>query len=687
MKKIKQKGLKMTLGQKIIACILIMQIAVMSAVSIFVIDTITSDTKERTINSMQTYTQERAQIIENYVLETESILTAYSRAGEITDILKEPTNPSKVEAAQKYTEKFSADINNLEGLYVSEWNTHVLAHTNPKVVGMTTRKDDPLKALQDAMTAADGVYNTGIIISPASKQQIVSLYQAIYNEAGKPIGLVGGGIFTKGLIEILDGLVINGMESTQYCMVNVHNGQYIFNEDSEKIGTAAEEDKMLQVSSEVATSAEDKVGWFEYNKDGQKVISTYYYMKDYGWLFLMDNNEEEIFGTTNRLKTTLMIFCTSALAILSLISFFVIRKITRPMKTIENGIIELQNFDITEKEEIKSSAARSDEIGGIAKATESLIQSLREITGTLQDCYGTLDGKADELHSSATELIESVTDDVATTEQLSASLENTNLIVSSVHEEIERINKVTLDVSKNITDSVITSDMVIDSAQQMNSRAEYAYKNGKDTLEKTKTSVHEALTSLSSLVKINELASEILNIAGQTNLLSLNASIEAARAGAAGRGFAVVAEEISNLADTSKNTATTIQSLCKNADQSISIVSSCFDSIICFIEEDVVGQFKEFMEKSSHYSEAVDTIKKQLDDVAQAVNMLNQSVIQIANNMTEVKGITDENSCAINTIVEKTESTSHIADIIQKQSEQNKELAKQLGGLVDKFVR
>ena len=687
MKKIKQKGLKMTLGQKIIACIIIMQIVVMSAVSIFVINTITSDTKERTINSMQTYTQERAQIIENYVLETESVLTAYSRAGEITDILKEPTNLAKVEAAQKYTEKFSADIDNLEGLYVSEWNTHVLAHTNAQVVGMITREGDPLKALQDAMTAADGVYNTGIIISPASKQQIVSLYRAVYNEAGKPIGLVGGGVFTKGLIEILDGLVINGMENTQYCMVNVHNGQYIFNEDSEKIGTALEEGKMLQVSSEVATSAEDKVGWFEYNKDGQKVISTYYYMKDYGWLFLMDNNEEEIFGTINRLKTILIIFCTTALAILSLISVFVIRKITRPMKTIENGIIELQNFDITEKEDIKNSATRSDEIGGIAKATESLIQSLREITGTLQDCYGTLDGKADELHSSATELIESVTDDVATTEQLSASLENTNLIVSSVHEEIERINKVTNDVSRNISDSVATSDMVIDSAQQMNSRAEYAYRNGKDTLEKTRTSVHEALTSLSSLVKINELASEILNIAGQTNLLSLNASIEAARAGVAGRGFAVVAEEISNLADTSKNTATTIQSLCKNADQSISIVSSCFDSIICFIEEDVVGQFKEFMEKSSHYSEAVDTIKKQLDDVAQAVNMLNQSVIQIANNMTEVKGITDENSCAINTIVEKTETTSHIADAIQKQSEQNKELAKQLGGLVDKFVR
>ncbi|MBP3702461.1 MAG: cache domain-containing protein, partial [Lachnospiraceae bacterium] len=210
---------QITLSKKITGCILVMQVIVMCILAIFVIRTVTSDTKESTINSMQTVAQERSQIVRNYVKETEGILTAYSRAGEVSNMLKSPKDAAAVEAAQSYTEKFSEDIDNLEGIYTSEWNTHVLAHTNKSVVGITTREGEALKALQTALQEAKGVYNTGIIISPASKKQIVSLYQAVYDESGKPIGLVGGGIFTNGLVEILDGLTLNGMKNAKYCMV------------------------------------------------------------------------------------------------------------------------------------------------------------------------------------------------------------------------------------------------------------------------------------------------------------------------------------------------------------------------------------------------------------------------------------------------------------------------------------
>ena len=233
--KANQKRAQISLGQKIIASMLAMQIVVMTILSVLVVYIITTDTRNSTINSMKTIVQERSQIIQNYVQEAEGTLTAYSRAGEILDIMQNPEDPEIVAAAQAYTEKFSSDVANLEGLYASEWNTHVLAHTNPQVVGITTREGDPLKALQDSMIAANGVYNTGIIISPASGQQIVSMYMAVYDEQGNPAGLVGGGIFSTGLIQILDNLTMDGMENATYCMVNVNNGQYIFHADAEKL--------------------------------------------------------------------------------------------------------------------------------------------------------------------------------------------------------------------------------------------------------------------------------------------------------------------------------------------------------------------------------------------------------------------------------------------------------------------
>ena len=200
--KANQKRAQISLGQKIIASMLAMQIVVMTILSVLVVYIITTDTRNSTINSMKTIVQERSQIIQNYVQEAEGTLTAYSRAGEILDIMQNPEDPEIVAAAQAYTEKFSSDVANLEGLYASEWNTHVLAHTNPQVVGITTREGDPLKALQDSMIAANGVYNTGIIISPASGQQIVSMYMAVYDEQGNPAGLVGGGIFSTAFVQI-----------------------------------------------------------------------------------------------------------------------------------------------------------------------------------------------------------------------------------------------------------------------------------------------------------------------------------------------------------------------------------------------------------------------------------------------------------------------------------------------------
>lgn len=681
----KQKKRQISLGQKIIASMLAMQIVVMTILSVLVVYIITTDTRNSTINSMRTIVQERSQIIQNYVQEAEGTLTAYGRAGEILDIMQNPEDPEIVAAAQAYTEKFSSDVANLEGLYASEWNTHVLAHTNPQVVGITTREGDPLKALQDSMLAADGVYNTGIIISPASGQQIVSMYMAVYDEQGNPAGLVGGGIFSTGLIQILDNLTMDGMENATYCMVNVNNGQYIFHADEEKVATPAEETYIVELCEQLKGAGEDTSGYKEYTQNSEDYISTYYYMSDYGWLFMVSDNQSEIFASANKMTVTLIIFCVAALLVLIIISLLIVGQMLKPMKSIEGGLISLQHFDISDNKEIKKYCTRRDELGNIATATEVLIHSLQEITGTLKGCCNTLEDKADHLHKSSFELVEDVTDNVATTQQLSSALESTNDVVSSVNTEIRSINEVVNNILENISDSIHTSNSVIGSAQDMQVKADYAYRNGQDTLVQTKSSVQEAISSLSSLTKINELASEILNIAGQTNLLSLNASIEAARAGEAGRGFAVVAGEIGTLADTSRNTASSIQAICSETNDSIKVVNNCFDSIISFIEKEVVDQFKDFAEKSTGYSASVNEIKEQLDRVDQAVKQLEASVTQISDSVTDVNNITNENRCAIGVIVEKNESTALIAEQIQKQSEQNKELAQELDNLIGKF--
>ena len=98
-----------------------------------------------------------------------------------------------------------------------------------------------------------------------------------------------------------------------------------------------------------------------------------------------------------------------------------------------------------------------------------------------------------------------------------------------------------------------------------------------------------------------------------------------------------------------------------------------------------MNRFKDFAEKSTGYRVSVNTIKEQLDGVDQAVRQLESSVRQISDNVVEVNSITNENRSSIGAIVEKSENTAQIADLIQEQSEQNKELARQLDRLIGKF--
>lgn len=180
------------LGKKGANYLFFMILIIMVVLTISVTSIVMIKTKDSAINNMQIITSERSQIIDNYVDNAEKTLIFYSKAGEIADILAHPEDPEATKKAQVFTESFSKEIEGIEAIYVSEWSTHVLAHTDPTVPGITTRTGDALKPFQDGILAAQGnVSNFGIISSPASGKQVESLLKGIFDKSGNPIGFVG----------------------------------------------------------------------------------------------------------------------------------------------------------------------------------------------------------------------------------------------------------------------------------------------------------------------------------------------------------------------------------------------------------------------------------------------------------------------------------------------------------------
>lgn len=169
---------------------------------------------------------------------------------------------SKKEKAQAFTEKYYAGLDNWEGLYVAEWNTHIIAHSNKKVIGMYTRKGDSLKQLQNAMTKENGLYDAGIIISPASGKLILSMYCPVFDADGTTIlGYVGGGPFIEKLEGMLDKTKSKN-ECVQYSMINVASKMYIFDKNKSLITKEVKDKGIADVILHIGQNKEKTSDFF-----------------------------------------------------------------------------------------------------------------------------------------------------------------------------------------------------------------------------------------------------------------------------------------------------------------------------------------------------------------------------------------------------------------------------------------
>lgn len=681
------KKAKIKVSILITALIMILQLVTMFLLYTNVSDSVTQNIHTTTIDSMKTMVEERSIIIENYVIEKEKYLTAYSRAGEITNLLKNPTDPEIAALAQKYTETFSADMENLEGIYASEWDSHVLTHTNAPVVGIYTREGDPLKQLQDSMLNADGVYNAGFIFSPASGKQVISMYRACLDENNNPIGLVGGAVFITGLKELLDNLPVSGLEKASYCLVDAKTGTYIFHEDEEKLGAVAEEKYVTDILGTVNSDPNTSVtSYLEHTEENGENISAYRYLGNRGWIFMLTDTSDEIFASANQTKTTMSFICIVASALLLVITFTIITISMRPLSPIRKALHSIAQCDISTNTKVKKYAHRIDEFGEIANASDVVISSLRNIIGTLKNCCTTLNDKVYALNDFSNQLVNGVDENRSTTQELSKSIQNISSSLEAANSEVSSISNSIINISEHIKRSVDTSDSMYKSSIDMRDSANTGFHNSKAKLIETQESVKLALESLNKLSQINNMTDSIMNIADQTNLLSYNASIEAARAGEAGRGFAVVAREIGSLATTSKNTAIDIQQVCLESNKSIESVNTIINEIMTFIEEDMLTFFEKFANQSNEYSSSSESVMIDIQKLESFINELESSINQIMMTVTSVNKIAVENRSSINEIVNKINETAYVAGEIQHHSAENKEMADTLENIAGRFT-
>lgn len=661
------------LGLKISAAVLVTQFIAFTFLFIFMNSSVTVSAHDNAVNNMQTAAIDRSEIIQNYIKSTEDTLTAYLKAEQIYDLLRDPSNAEYVSAAQKYTENFGKDLTNLEGIYASSWDTKMLTHTNVNVVGKVTRPDEgKRKQLHDAILATEGVYNTGIIISPASGEQVISMYKAVREEDGSHIGLGGIGIFTSGLVDKLNELPLDGLSGAQYFLVNANTGEYIFHPDTEKITTVAEEEFVNDIIAQVKGQSEDVCGSINYkDENGRKNIAAFNSLSEQGWVFILSDKSSEVLAAAEVMRIKLGIICIVSEILLTIAAYFVVRKMIEPLKAIENAVTELGNIRLDAADEVDKYTGRKDEIGNIANAVNMLCISLKTATNDIGRILGEMADEnfavdvemnrnyyigdfavlADNLEAIKNKLSSVLTDISLAAEQVSSGSEQVaagaQTLSQGTVEQTVAIDQLAANL-ENIEEQVkANSENCIEAHKLMNNTSGYL-----DEVNGRMNSLTEAMTNINSTSdKISNIIKTIEDIAFQTNILALNAAVEAARAGEAGKGFAVVADEVRNLAAKS---AEAVSDTTKLIGSSVEAVNS---------GSKITAQTAEALKTLDEYTLE---LKKIINDITESGRRQTDMVTKITEDINRISGVVQSNSATAEESAAASEELSGQAGMLKE---------------------
>lgn len=257
--------------------------------------------------------------------------------------------------------------------------------------------------------------------------------------------------------------------------------------------------------------------------------------------------------------------------------------------------------------------------------------------------------------------------------------------VNDVGQQISEMTMVVSDIEERIRQGNVHSSELLQKVEKMQTLANNSMVNTNTQIAENQKAIENAMEELQSLMRIDEMASQILDITSQTNLLSLNASIEAARVGEAGKGFAVVAGEFGNLASNSSKTATDIQAICNETKNNISHVKTCFDQIIFFLQNDVQTQFTELVQETQDYYQSIQEIQVIISEIAEESETFVNTVQNIQNQIHAISDVPDSDHISSQDILEKARQTEETTQEMSVIVNHNKENALEINNIVERF--
>ncbi|MCX4297261.1 MAG: methyl-accepting chemotaxis protein [Lachnospiraceae bacterium] len=502
----------------------------------------------------------------------------------------------------------------------------------------------------------------------------MSLTNAYTNAEGKKV-ISASGILKdgSGILKVISAdltlerisIIVNSyieMEQAQAFLVSSTDGTILAHHDNDLIST-----KLGDSQDAFMRDIWQKVEQWDFDMaEIDDNMTAFSQIQGTDWVLVSYIPTKIIYANIDNVRNMMLVFGLLSIVLLAVLVERVVHMVIRPVKELIKVITAMTNGDFTVQVKAKS----NDEIGAMSSYVDHFIQTMRQMIASIHSVSDKLNTQAGNSDAISREMYDATKRQGQSMRELNSTVEQLSLSVGEIAEHATTLAMVVTDtkedgeqVDKKMQETVVVSQ----SGQSDLQRVSSAMNTINMSVQKLQQSIDEVGKASLEITNITEI---IGNIADQTALLSLNASIEAARAGAAGRGFSVVATEIGQLANTSADAVHNIEGLIGQINNLVG---------------DTVKQTKESVENINHSSSLVedtlktfDSIFRNIDQVSTLVREMIKKVEKVDDVATNVAAITQEQAASSEEILATSESMVHQVDNITGNSENVSEGAKEL---------
>ncbi len=606
--------------------------------------------------------------IANQANEIESWLNENLSAFQTAKQVIEGTNPDEKALQLILDSYYQFNDNFPEGLYVADENGKLM-----KASESEKTQSNPLESVwyREGMTRLN-----------------MGFTDAYTNENGEAIVSASGILDdNSGVLKVISvdlslqriSIIVNSfieMEDAQAFLVNSKDGTILAHRDNSLISK-----RLADTGDAFMQDVNEKFSQNDYRMteiDG--MMTAFTEIEGTDWVLVSYIPTETIYADINGVRILMVVIGLVSLVLLAVLIERVVQAVIKPVKELTRIITAMTDGDFT----VCVTAKSNDEIGVMSRSVEQFIQSMRSMILSIH-------GVSDKLHVQA-DNSNNVSDEMYNASKLqSESMQELNNTVEQLSISVNEIagNATTLaSVVANTREDGEQVDLKVKTTVEVSRQGKSDMQNvgvAMQSINEATVKLQQAIDKVGSASEeITKITGVISDIADETNLLSLNASIEAARAGDAGKGFAVVATEIGKLAQTSSDSVHDIENLISEINVLVKDAVSQAD--------DSVGNIQNSSDLVHNALSTFDMIFNNIDEVDNLVQQMMEKVEQVDKVAINVAAISEEQAASSeeilatsNTMVEQAHGITGNSETVAQGAKELTESAVELANQVNMF--